>query len=544
MSEISINTVFFHPEETVLQLAKEIIGDYGQENVEFGYGVVNRTDIQGVVLAELLGGTTVDIDGLLATLRKLKPECLAIEVGYDDGSNADPIYIKKGRRVSKSTVINTIRKHSPEFNLFHALHTKDKKTVRKMLNDSNLNVDVSIGGIPLVYLIIEFDDIDAFKLFLNRGVDINTTLNSKVVTENRHEEAVYLYKGSSLLITAVKFIAKSVSAYLIENADNINAVDSCGDSALTLMAEDQRTHYLMVPAIRAGANPNHENSWGATPLFIAICTEVSSQQYTIDLCEKLMALGADIHHVSNNRMNARWAAHLADIHSSGKKIIKFVEAHGITDCHAPDDFYDYDTLHYRLNRTMYYNDPDSFDRMFDASRLTLKEMHSLVTRGYWGRHSRGKFIKLAIGKGMPAFVLGSQDWIKQCIEDKFTREYLMAKYAESLPEKQTLIDRYRHVAQQALEQILGLKEFSINEIDEARQYISGNSFTKTDSFRVDRWIKIVDEIMPESLEGKLGDDMRLEFSASIGRNNLELFMFVDTGLSEVTWVSTRGKNRH
>ncbi len=451
MSETSINTLFHHTDPAIVQQAADIIGARDEDNRELGYVVVDRTDLNTVVLAELLGGSSVDMDMLLSKLRKLKPECLGLEIYPDDGRRIEPIYYKNGSKVIKNTVINTLRKECLEFGLYYSLKKADNETVQQILQNETINADIAIGGTPLVFLVIEFDDVKAFKLLLERGADIDTVIGSDNKTQNRKGECVYLDKGTTLLMAAVHYGSPNIAAWLIKHGSNINAVDRNGDNALLLMTRDTSMHDLLIPAIEAGTDVNHENAQGITPLFAMIYADGKSQKYIIDHCKQLIDQGADIKHVSRNGMNARWAAHMAETYSPQRKVVNFVESFGITDCHAPDDFYDDSKSDWHtLQRAFHYNDKETFTSLFTPDKLSPKGMLALLDTRPHQRNS-DELLRIMFDKGAPGFILGSHDNIDNITSVPASRSYLKEVYDKSQPAKDEYLGRCKELARQFTE---------------------------------------------------------------------------------------------
>ena len=441
MSETSINTLFHHSDPAVLRQAMAIIGDKHQETTELGYVVVDRTDLDAVVLAELLGGSSIDTDTLLKKLRELKPVCLGLEIYPDDGSRIAPQYFKNGRKVKKNTVINTLRKECVEFDLYYALEKADNETVQRILQTESINADIAIGGTPLVFLVIESDDVDALELLVERGADINAVINADLKVQNQKGEFVHLYKGTTLLMAAVHYKSPKVAAWLIEHGSNINGVDRNGDSALLLMPTETSMHDLLIPAVEAGAEINHENPRGITPLFAMIYADGKSQQYIIDHCKRLMEHGADIHHVSKNGMNARWAAHMAETNAPQRKVVKFVESFGITRCRAPEDFYArYGSTSQMLRWALHYNDKNTFSSLFSTDELSPGEMLDLL----WAmprRHHSEEFLRVMFEQGAPGFILGSHEIIDTITSDPASRSYLKDIFEDSGPARVEYLSR-------------------------------------------------------------------------------------------------------
>ena len=532
MSEISINILIHNNDPAVLQQAAIIIGDYDQENKELGYSVVSRTDLDKVILAELLGGGSVDTDTLLSRLRKLKPECYGLEIYPDDGSKIAPVYFKNGRKVKKNTVINTLRKECLEFDLYYALEKADKTTVQKILQNKTINADIAIGGIPLIFLVIESDDVQAFKLLLERGADIDAAIGSDIQTENRNGEYVYLDKGTTLLMAAVHFSSPKIAAWLIEHGSDINAVDRNGDSALTLMTEEMCMHDLMPVAIEAGADVNHEDNMGVTPLFGMLFASGKSQKYIIDHCKRLMDLGADIGHVSRNGMNARWAAHMAEFYEEQRKIVAFVESHGVTDCHAPDNYYSRKSSSpmIQLRWCMDYNDLESFAKIFDTAGLTLMEISNLLHQGC--RKPKEPFIRYIFTNGVPGFVLYDEGTIEALTEDNELRDLLKQRLDASQPERQAYVERCRRRALELIDYLASYTD-DVEYLDGLRYAYSHWSETEQRK-HLKRYVDAAKAVQPETLTGRLGKKMYVYFSASITGSNEKMYISINPVTKEIS----------
>jgi len=486
LSEISVNVLFHHANPTVLRQAMAIIGDKDQESAELGYVVVDRTDLDAVVLAELLGGSSIDTDTLLTKLRELKPACLGLEIYPDDGSKIAPRYFKNGRKVKKNTVINTLRNECAEFGLYYALEKADNKTVQRILQTESINADIAIGGTPLVFLVIESDDVDALKLLVERGADINAVINTDLKTQNQRGEYVYLYKGTTLMMAAVHYKSPKIAAWLVEHVTNINGVDRNGDSALLLMAEETRLHDLLIPAVEAGAEINHENARGITPLFAMICADGKSQKYIIDHFKRLIDHGADIHHVSKNGMNARWAAHVAEIYGPQRKVVRFVESFGITEYRAPEDLYaTCESTSKVLQWAFHYNDKRTFSSLFDPDELSPRAMLDLL----WTmprRHHSEEYLRIMFEQGAPGFILGSHGVIDTITSDPASRSYLKEIFDDSGPAKDEYLSRCEELARRFAEFLanysdeLDLPEYIPHKDEQQEQHQRSNLRRFTD----------------------------------------------------------------
>lgn len=131
------------------------------------------------------------------------------------------------------------------------------------VNDTPLNLNV-------VHCACFMDNIEAIKLFINGGANINS----------RDEH------GNTPLIYAVKKESIEIVKYLIKSSANVNIENNLKETPIFYALQPSRTEILKL-LIKAKSNLNHQNEDGFTPLHKAT-------QYDLDyIVELLIKKGAN-----------------------------------------------------------------------------------------------------------------------------------------------------------------------------------------------------------------------------------------------------------
>lgn len=159
-----------------------------------------------------------------------------------------------------------------------------------------------------------------------------------------------------------------------------------------------KTYRLIEPLLKAGADINQENDQGLTPLFL-VFEQLKYEGFPSDkklrLVRKMLELGADIHHVSRNNMNALWAAT-----GCGSDLVDFVRSQGIVDKPVPDKYYEGMDRHGQIWSSIFKHDMTTFQRFVDAGAVNLASSFSIMERAIYAGNLA--IVKMQIEAGFPA----------------------------------------------------------------------------------------------------------------------------------------------
>lgn len=124
----------------------------------------------------------------------------------------------------------------------------------------------------------------------------NIILVEELLQNSNCNTTVLLYGISALHFAVLHHNLKCVKLFLdkkSKNATGINIVD--GDNSTPLhYAVDGNNKTMVNYLLKCGANSNHQNKWGATPLFLACNME------NYEIIEELLIWNADVY-IKNNK---------------------------------------------------------------------------------------------------------------------------------------------------------------------------------------------------------------------------------------------------
>ncbi len=398
MSETYSEIVFYDDNKEVINGIKNLFDDSERMLDEVGSYDIEEQDIfDNGMRVRIVGGSLFNTDSLISVLRSWNPRYLLVENDFTQVAEKEKIYLVDGQKSTKKKVISGIRRQSKQLDLYFALINKQYKKVEQLLQDEQLNLDTSGGGIPILFYLFGTMDLELMKLALLRGADINETINNTTtVTINcgDHNKYVEAIKGSNLLHIAIKAeLKKEFNLFLIKAGINVNQVDEQGNAPINLAAEFIPWRDMVTPLVKAGANINHEGKDGYTPLFTIISFFGNkAHKNAIRIIKKYTDLGADIHHVSKNGVNAMWAVR------DNPNMIDLVGSYGIDSYRIPDDYYDMSSLGTRLHQAIDVDDSESFDSFLDVDKLDIKRQARLLHHAV--EDNRLEITKLIIENGI------------------------------------------------------------------------------------------------------------------------------------------------
>ena len=143
--------------------------------------------------------------------------------------------------------------------LHYAVRSKSNTVVDELINSgADLNALNSIGDTPLNIAVSE-NNVDAIRLLLRRGADLN--LNSKGKRFRPPASVAAHYRNLSVLIL------------LLETGANPNLPDELGQTAIHAAALAPDAAPLVEVLIKHGCNADVTDKLGQSPIFLAVLSE-------------------------------------------------------------------------------------------------------------------------------------------------------------------------------------------------------------------------------------------------------------------------------
>lgn len=192
--------------------------------------------------------------------------------------------------------------------LFQTVRSGDKSALRALAADGAVNTRDDLGNTPLIWAAAN-GDIDAFKLLLDSGADVNATNTA----------------GANALMRAA--VDEEKVRLLLNRRPGVNARSNLGNTALILAARKHGSIGVVKQLLNRGAEVNATNNFGATALMAAAAAE---DDETVRL---LLDRGADLNAKPNmdgdgfiwggGRTALQWA-----VFRGHESMIKFLLARG------------------------------------------------------------------------------------------------------------------------------------------------------------------------------------------------------------------------
>jgi hypothetical protein len=426
-----------------------------------GYYVDYSTVSDQVIIAQLSGSAWMDTDALLEKLRSCNPELLLLSSHNDHVGETQITCLKNGKKCSKKTLVNNIRKASPQANLYFSIMEEETQLIEGLIKDDSIDLDMHINGSPLLLYIMELGSIKVFKEAVNRGANIHARF-----MKNDWFGFTKIVEGMNLLSIAIQLNLKSIFDYLVDNGVDVNAIDMEGNTPIFYALSEGRAQLKFIrPIVEAGADINHKNQRGFVPVFLALNNTSLKPSVTIELTEELIALGADITHVGEDGTNARWI-----VTAREKEVVDYVISKGVTDYRVPDGYYADCTLFEKLMRSMNANDIDTFKSCFIVNKLNRDEQLSLL--GSAINNNRVHFVKAIVEGGVPAYLRDSHNVFPfqkaQELRYNEIKDYLKANMADYYLESKKRIAKAKPVYDRLIESFMFLDE----QIESTRNNIS------------------------------------------------------------------------
>lgn len=166
--------------------------------------------------------------------------------------------------------------------LTYAIHYKDPKIAKILMEKADLNLRDDIGSTPL-FVAIKNEKEDLFDLLLEKGADANGSGRASEKTENQTALYVAILQGREDLIRKL----------LDKNADP-NIADSTGALPLSEAVIRRDSNPTVVKLLLdKGANPNAQESDKVTPLMFAAENNKINPQTRLEIVQLLLDKGAD-----------------------------------------------------------------------------------------------------------------------------------------------------------------------------------------------------------------------------------------------------------
>ncbi|BFM16725.1 hypothetical protein R50073_29080 [Maricurvus nonylphenolicus] len=392
MSEVKVEIIasqFEDNEKAISSLSPYF--DKIDENVPFfeGYHIEDTFILDDFLSVTIVGASSLDTNALEEALKQQKPTWLYIKVNNYQEDSTRTLCINGDRKTTKKTLIKNVRETSTYVNLYFAVLEDEIDTIVQLLKGKAIDSDVLIQGCPLTIHALRIGNTKLFKFLADSGIDLNSKLEKRTFVEHH-----LLDKGLNILSAAIILDAKSIVNHLIKLGVDVNCQnsDETGTYPIHIASGDRKaTHKYIEILVNAGADINQEDSRGCTPIF-GIFSGYTSK-YSIQISEKMIAMGANISHISKHNETVKWRASCGD-----QELSDYLASKGMTDIAAPDDFYTGGDLCRYLLWAMNHNDIISFKRFLnDVDSLTREEQASVLHK-----LENLEFAKLLIESGVPA----------------------------------------------------------------------------------------------------------------------------------------------
>jgi len=400
MSETYCSLILCHDDAQQLDNIKNMLSSpHETKEGSLGeYAVEHLFMTDHVMIASITGG--VDIDALLDEMYQLDPEWFYIKAYYSNVGHEEKWCFKRGKKkTTLKTLTQAIRKKSRKTDLYYALINHEKDRLAQLLKDESINLDMMIHGTPLIFYVMAMVNMSLLKQLIKRGINIHERVtNSQWIELPVSPGTFEIIKGMNLLSVAVGLNAASVVRFLINEGLDVNAVDANGNTAINIAAKERSHHKFIEPLVQAGANINHENLAGRTPLFTLLESWEYNAEKTITMAQHWMNLGADIKHVSQDGTNAYWL-----VMNKDAKLIDFVKSQGVTEYRVPDGLYDDMKMRHKLEKAIWLNDIPSFKSWLDVESLNKKQQVTLLHEA--ARYGRMEIIQYMVQQGVPPYLM-------------------------------------------------------------------------------------------------------------------------------------------
>lgn len=456
MSQTNCYIILHHSDPKAIDELRPLFANLEGEVPEFGgYSVETATLFEHTLIAQIVGTATLDTQGLIDALRKPSPDWLYLRCDYDQVGEKETLCEKRGKKTTKATLMKNVRAASKQVDLYFAVAKAERERIDSLLQDPAIDLSLVLDGIPLLIALMRLDSKGLFRRAIKRGADINVRIE-----HTQWLDLIHAVKGMNLLSIAIQMNAKAMVDFLIEAGCDVNAVDARGNAPINIAAERRERYDMLWPLIAAGADINHPSGIGFPPLFAILAERHTPTEEIMAVAERMMALGANIHHVCNNGMNALWIAR-----GVNPLLAEFVRGQGITECRIPDDFYDGYTGYWRLMRAMEWNDIETFRNSLNLHELDRKEQQSLLFDA--AAKQQIEWIEAVLESGVPVYLRSREKLhAHDCAATPEIRAYLLDKMADFGQEAQRRVEQVRPLFDRLMSAIEATDWISLDRFEE------------------------------------------------------------------------------
>ena len=433
MSETYCEIILYQENPKELIAAKQLLSPrYEDKNNSFGeYQIESSVVAENTIIASICG--LLYIDELLSKLSNSRPEWLYFYTYDSKVGHEESWCLKNGTRKSTlKTLTQSIRKKSRQADLYFAIINQEKNHLSQLLKDDSVSPDLFISGAPLVYYIMAWGGVRLLKQLMKAGQNFHERVQQTRWIDAESLPLFEVVRGMNLLAIAIKLESVAALKFLIDTGIDVNAVDENGNTPINIAAEDRSKHKFIEPLIKAGANINHVNKAGFTPIFSLLHHSEYTPIKTIATLEKWIEYGADIQHTSHDGSNALWL-----VMNKSTELQQFVKSKGINEYRVPDCFYDDMSLAKKLEKCIWQNDIHSFQEVMhdlDINSLNKEEQRDLLHLA--AREGRLEIVRLMIQHGIPPYLIKNKYYFAYQITEghrnvaKYLKEQMKHFFAE------------------------------------------------------------------------------------------------------------------
>ncbi len=467
MSQTTCNLLVHYSDPRAMDVLRPLFANLEAEVPEFGgYQVETATLFEHTLIAQIAGSATLDTRGLIEALRNPSPDWLYLSCDHDQVGEKETLCEKRSKKTTKATLIKNVRAASKQVDLYFALAKTERERLDSLLQDPAIDLSLVLDGIPLLIALMRLDSKDLFRRAIERGADINVRIE-----HTQWLDHIHAVKGMNLLSIAIQMNAGAMVDFLIEAGCDVNAVDERGNAPIHIATERSERYDLLWPLIAAGADINQPSDDGYPPLFTVLADRYTPTTEIIAVAERMLALGANIHHVCKDGTNALWIAK-----SVSPALAEFVRGQGITECRVPDDFYDGYTGLRRLMRAMEWNDTETFRNSLKLQELDREQQRSLLFDA--AAREPIQWVEAVLEGGIPVYLRSRErSYAHDRAATPAIRTYLLDKMADFEQEAQRRVDQVRPLFERLMSAVEETDWSSLDRFEEfsAHSYFSSQS---------------------------------------------------------------------